>query len=79
MARKILDPNQVNDMHELLETASCGIDNLFAGTAESPTGIHDAEECFTKRDLSTLHKAADTIDRLQSTFDGSQKQKRRPS
>ena len=75
MAKQILTEDEVFDVHDLLTAASCQLDNLFAGTNETPTGINGNEQCFTKSDINTLHKAADVIDRLLKTFDGTRKQR----
>ena len=66
---------QVNDIHQLIGTAACALDNLFGGTAEYPTGINAVKKAFTKNDLKTLHKAADLLDRLGYSFDGTRKQR----
>ena len=69
-----MKPDNIVDILTHLGGAACALDMLFAGSAENPTGINDAEKYFKKRDLNTLNKAADTIDRLIQEFDGKKQQ-----
>lgn len=72
---KLLNNEQVEHVRELANTAKLGIDNLFTGLSDSPTGLQQCKECVSKRDLKTLDKAFDILRNIADNFDGTRKQR----
>ena len=75
MAKQLLTQERVDNIIQQLDQASCAMDNLFVGTTDARTGIYDCQECFTKRDIETIRKAAHLIGNLRESFDGTRKQR----
>ena len=75
MAKQLLTQEQVENVHQQLDHAACAMDNLFVGTEDARTGIHDCIPCFTKQDIKILTKAAELTYKLRDSFDGTRKQR----
>ena len=55
---------KIDSLKTLLGATSCALDNLFAGTEESPVHINEIADLINKSDLNALNKAADVVDTL---------------